>query len=84
MKPSLLLVVAISVAAGQTSSPGFLIRTWRIAGGAPLDGQTVSIEGLPQTVTDVLMRVTTADGKTVNDVIRPADPSRPTAGVAAP
>jgi hydrogenase/urease accessory protein HupE len=60
----------------QTSSPGFLIRTWRIAGGAPLDGQTVSIEGLPQTVTDVLMRVTTADGKTVNDVIRPADPTR--------
>jgi hypothetical protein len=67
----------------QTSSPGFLIRTWRVAGGAPLDGQTVSIEGLPQTVTDVLMRVTTADGKTVNDVIRPADPSRKLA-LAAP
>jgi hypothetical protein len=67
----------------ETSSPGFVVRTWRIAGGPPLDGQTVSIEGLPQTVTDVLMRVTTADGKVVNDVIRPADPSRKLA-LAAP
>ncbi len=61
---------------GETRSPGFLVRTWRISGGPPLDGQTVSIEGLTQTVTDVLMRVTTADGKVVNDVIRPADPMR--------
>lgn len=60
----------------QSGSPGFLIRTWRVTGGAPLDGQTLSIEGLPQTVTDVLLRVTTADGRTVNDVIRPAEPSR--------
>ena len=59
-----------------TSAPGFLIRTWRVRGGPPLDGQTVRIEGLQQTVTDVLMRVTTADGKTINDVIRPGDPSR--------
>jgi len=63
-------------AASETSSPGFVVRTWRVSGGPPLDGQTVSVEGLQQTVTDVLLRVTTADGKVVNDVLRPADPSR--------
>ena len=66
-----------------SSAPGFLVRTWRVRGGPPLAGQTVSIEGLQQTVTDVLMRVTTADGKTINDVIRPGDPSRRLA-LAAP
>jgi hypothetical protein len=69
--------------ASETSSPGFVVRTWRISGGPPLDGQTVSIEGLQLTVTDVLMRVTAADGKVVNDVIRPAEPSRRLA-LAAP
>jgi len=62
--------------AREEGQPGFVVRTWHVAGGAPLDGQTVTIEGLPQTVTDVLLRLTTADGKVVNDVIRPADPSR--------
>lgn len=62
--------------AGEAGAPGFLVRTWHVRGGPPLDGQTVSVEGLRQTVTDVLLRVTTADGKVVNDVIRAADPSR--------
>jgi hypothetical protein len=69
--------------ASQNSAPGFVIHTWHVSGGPPLDGQTVTIEGLQQTVTDVLLRVTTADGKTVNDVIRPAAPSRKLA-LAAP
>jgi hypothetical protein len=60
----------------ESSAPGFLIRSWRVRGGAPLDGQTVSIEGLHLTVTDVLLRVTAADGRTISDVIRPAEPSR--------
>ena len=60
----------------EMAAPGFVVRTWRIPGGPPLDGQTVSVEGLQQTVTDVLLRVKTADGKVVNDVLRPADPSR--------
>jgi hypothetical protein len=67
----------------ETVSPGFVIRTWHVSGGPPLDGQTVSVEGLQQTVTDVLLRVTTAGGRTVNDVIRPAEPSRKLA-LAAP
>ncbi len=76
MVPHLSSGVIDRAPSSQSGSPGFVIRTWHVVGGPPLDGQTVSIEGLPQTVTDVLMRVTTADGKTVNDVIRPADPSR--------
>ncbi|HET6972228.1 MAG TPA: HupE/UreJ family protein [Phenylobacterium sp.] len=68
---------------GEAEAPGFLVRTWRVRGGPPLDGQTLSIEGLPQSVTDVLLRVTTADGRTVNDVIRPAQPGRRLA-LAAP
>ncbi|MBS0362683.1 MAG: HupE/UreJ family protein [Proteobacteria bacterium] len=63
--------------------PGFVVRTWRVRTGPPLDGQSVSVEGLPQTVTDVLLRIRTADGKVVNDVLRPADPSR-TLALAAP
>jgi hypothetical protein len=62
--------------ASETGTDGFLVRTWHVRGGPPLDGQTVTIEGLQLTVTDVLLRVTTADGKTFNEVIRPADPSR--------
>ena len=69
--------------ASETGTDGFLVRTWHVRGGPPLDGQTVTIEGLQLTVTDVLLRVTTADGKTFNDVIRPADPSRKLA-LAAP
>jgi hypothetical protein len=61
--------------ASEAVTPGFLVRVWRIRGGAPLDGQTLSIEGLPQTVTDVLLRVQTADGRTMNEVLRPAQPS---------
>lgn len=68
---------------GEDIQPGFAIRTWHVKAGAPLDGQTVSVEGLPQTVTDVLLRISTADGKVVNDVLRPADPSR-TLALAAP
>lgn len=60
----------------ETRAPGFIVRTWRISAGPPLDGQLLSIEGLQQTVTDVLLRVTTADGRLVNDVIRPAEPTR--------
>ncbi|THD80558.1 MAG: HupE/UreJ family protein [Phenylobacterium sp.] len=60
---------------GEAATAGFIEKTWRVERGAPLDGQTVSIEGLPETVTDVLLRVTTADGRQVDDVLRPAEPS---------
>jgi hydrogenase/urease accessory protein HupE len=59
----------------SSSAPGFLIRTWRVQGAAALDGQTITIEGLAQTVTDVLVRVSAADGRTINAVVRPAQPT---------
>ena len=43
--------------ATETIQPGFLIRTWSVVGAAPLDGQTVQIEGLAQSVTDVIVKV---------------------------
>lgn len=61
---------------GEAEAPGFIIRTWRVRGGPPLDGQTLSVEGLSQSVTDVLLRVTAADGKVINEVVRPSQPSR--------
>lgn len=54
---------------------GFVERSWRITAGPPLDGQTISIEGLPETVTDVLVRITTADGRQVDAVLKPASPT---------
>ena len=61
---------------GEEAAPGFLIRTWRVRGGKPLEGQTVSVEGLPLSVTDVLLRVTTAKGEEVDSVLRPAAPQQ--------
>lgn len=37
-------------------TPLYRIRTWRVASRAPLAGQTLSIEGLDRSITDVLVR----------------------------
>ena len=58
------------------AEPGFLIKVWHVKGGAPLEGQTASVEGLPLSVTDVLLRITTASGKQIDSVMRPAAPSQ--------
>ncbi len=57
------------------AEPGQLVKQWRVHRGAPLDGQTLNIEGLPLSVTDVLVRITTAKGEELNEVIRPASPA---------
>lgn len=59
----------------QTAAQGFVEKSWTVTGGAPLEGQTVTVEGLPETVTDVLVRVTTAEGRQVDAVLKPAQPS---------
>jgi hydrogenase/urease accessory protein HupE len=58
----------------ETATPGFLLRTWKIAEPPPLDGQSIAIEGLSASVTDVLVRIE-ANGKSLNAVIHPAQPT---------
>jgi hydrogenase/urease accessory protein HupE len=62
--------------ATQEAAPGFLIKLWHVKGGAALEGQTASVEGLALSVTDVLLRVTTPSGKQVDSMLRPAAPSQ--------
>jgi len=56
-------------------SPAFRIRTWNVRAGAPLDGQTLTIEGLKETVTDVLVRISPTRGSEINTVIHPSEAS---------
>lgn len=59
----------------QTAASGFVEKSWRVTTAPPLDGQTASVEGLSETVTDVLVRITTSDGRQVDAVLRPSEPS---------
>lgn len=49
----------------------------------PLEGQTLEVEGLSQSVTDVIVRVTPRDGQASDHVLKPAAP-RMTLGSAKP
>ncbi len=76
-------------ATGEQAAPGYMTRVWRVQGGLPLDGQTLRIEGLDQSVTDVLVRVTTRDGRSLDRVVRPSNPAvrldlSPADGIAVP
>ena len=61
--------------ATESIQPGFLIRTWSLINPSPLDGQPVQSEGLAQSVTDVILRVSTVQGHTIDAVLQPASPS---------
>ena len=39
-------------ASAEQVAPGYMTRLWQVRGGPPLDGQTLSVEGLEQSVTD--------------------------------
>jgi hypothetical protein len=65
----------------QYVSNGFLIRTWKIehAGAqssntAALEGVTVAIEGLEQTITDVFVRARLSDGRGFEGLVHPQAP----------
>jgi hypothetical protein len=54
----------------------YLIATWHIPHpSVPLQGQTVSIDGLTGTITDAIVRVRFADGTTQDAVLRGAIPT---------
>ena len=63
--------------AAQQLTLNHLIRVWRPAGGAAtdLEGVSITIEGLERTITDVLVRVTLADGRRLEQFLTPAEPS---------
>jgi hydrogenase/urease accessory protein HupE len=53
-----------------------LTEQWTVAAPhAPLKGQTIRIDGLEKTITDVLLRVEFSDGKRFERLIRGSDPS---------
>jgi len=57
-------------------SDAFLIRQWEIpASAGKLAGHTVLIQGLEQTLADVLLRVTLADGTSFTQLLKPTAPS---------
>ncbi|MBX3485614.1 HupE/UreJ family protein [Phenylobacterium sp.] len=60
--------------ADQYVAPGFMVKTWDIRSPAPLDGQTLTIQGLEQSITDVLVQVSLADGRRVETMVRPEAP----------
>ena len=75
--------------AAEQVAPGYMTRVWRVRGGAPLDGQTLRVEGLEHSVTDVLVRVSAPAGRTLDLVLRPSDPTvrlnlAPAGGIAVP
>ena len=75
--------------AAEQAAPGYVSRFWRVRGGPVLHGQTLSIEGLSDSVTDVLVRITTRDGRAFDYVVRPSNPNlrldlAPAHGIAVP
>jgi hydrogenase/urease accessory protein HupE len=72
----------------QYAAAGFLIRTWtiRTQTANPLAGSTLTVEGLENTITDVLVRVRLLDGQHEDVILKPESPrlaisSRPQAGM---
>jgi hydrogenase/urease accessory protein HupE len=52
-----------------------LVRQWKIRTTQSIAGQTITIDGLKNTITDVLVSISFADGTKITRIIRPSDPS---------
>ncbi|MFZ4700701.1 MAG: HupE/UreJ family protein [Candidatus Methylumidiphilus sp.] len=58
------------------AAPAFLIKRWHInQPGQGLEGQTLTIEGLENTITDVLVVIEQADGHSTQAILKPQYPS---------
>jgi hydrogenase/urease accessory protein HupE len=57
-------------------TPRFLLRVWHreAAAGETLEGQSLRIEGLERTITDVLVEARLADGRELRTVLKPRQP----------
>ena len=63
--------------ADQYAAGGFLIRTWNVSAPSPaaLEGQTVFIEGLKDTITDTFVRIKLSGNRQFDTILRPDSPS---------
>src|SRR5882724_1345651 len=54
-------------------TPSFALKIWKSISdeGTPLQGQTVAVEGLERTITDVLVNVSLSDGRSVQQLLKP-------------
>jgi hydrogenase/urease accessory protein HupE len=54
-------------------TPSFALKIWKNVPDEPaaLDGQTISVDGLQRTITDVLVNVTLLDGRTTQLILKP-------------
>jgi hypothetical protein len=61
----------------EYASAGFLIKTWVVQSKAraPLIGQSVTIEGIEETITDVFVRIRLQNGQRLDTMIRPEQPT---------
>lgn len=62
-------------ASDNSSSGRALIRQWKIKTKLSVAGQTVTIDGLRNTITDVLVKIIFSDSTIISRIIRPSDPS---------
>ncbi len=58
----------------ETVTQAYRIRVWRLPADARLAGQTLSVEGLDMTVTDVLVQARLSQGE-ISTVLKPSRPS---------
>jgi hypothetical protein len=63
--------------ADQYAAGGFLIRSWKVTAksSAALEGRTVFIEGLKDTITDTFVRIKLSGGRQFDTILRPDNPS---------
>ena len=59
----------------QQKSGGAIVERWKMTSGKLLVGQTVRIDGLQKTLTDVLVRISLADGRIVTERLTAKSPS---------
>jgi len=59
----------------NSSNGAAFIRQWKIRTTHSVAGQTLTIEGLKNTITDVLVNIHFADGTSLTSIIRPSDPT---------
>lgn len=57
----------------ESETPTSVLRVWKNLSGRaqPLDGQTLHIEGLERTITDVLVSVVLGDGRSIEQILTP-------------